>query len=1242
MPSSGRPGEGDWPGGIGWLAVHLVLLLISVALATTFDLEPGWVAEQWTVSDGLPSDTIFAVARDPTGGLLLGTGDGLVWFDGREFTVLHAGDPGGPPDNRVVSLSDDGTGGIWVITEAAAVQHRTAAGIRDYGVLAPVTRPVRWTSDLTPPLVFTGLGVYELRDPPVLRADLAPDIVSMLVDEQGILLDSGHGHLSASSLEGPWVAPDPASAGARYVASDVARRHSSRYAFEAAGVVRNGRVLLPLGWPALAVLELGQETWVATGGAGLLRIRPTPLRVHAPPPGIPGASQVVRDVLTGAIWASGGLSARWWSVEGPTPHFQRVELDGRLWETNDKADLFPVSSRTARWWWSMEGMRPQQSGDDADVLVLGAPVTPPCESTLQALWTLPGGGRATALGDVLENGEWRSRTPRCDNQLRGTRAAVSLPGRGMLLGGFRGLVLLPDDGSAPVPLAGPARLSVRHLRVEDGRVWMATELDGLCTLEVERLDAGGWRCVGNGNGLGVSVAHASFADALGRTWVATNRGLRVAETAALDAFARGDRTEVPFVSLGPEWGLLKPELNGFAGFSGLEGDDGHLWFPAAGGVVEVRPDELQVPSALVARAVPPLPAALPVDAAPVEARLVVEPLDWAPLVQLRYRVGNRPWTTTEPDLHLGSLPPGDSMIEVEGRLLGDWLPLLSTTITREPRLTERATFPLLVLLGVMAILVLAAAARNRALAARQRALAAEVERQTAALAERNRQLAEQAVALTVQNETISQQASRLLEVDELKRKLIADLAHELRTPLTLVMGALGQPSPDVPTATRNATRLKTLLDELFDLSRLETGTLRLRVRQLDLRALVGALVDRFRLAFQSAGRELEVILPDAPVPAWGDAHLLEKVIGNLVINALRHGAGRTEVLLRTQEGSACLEVADGGPGIPVADRARVFERFVQLSTGDTRERDGAGIGLSLARELVELHGGDIHVEDRARFCVRLPLGQAHVALDDVDLEWAPPEPAAGLQRPPVAPDRPQVLLVEDNDELRAFIAGLLRVRWTVAEARDGREGLEAVRRLRPLVVVSDVRMPRLDGLGMGRAMRADPAVAATPVLLVSAKTQEEDRVAGLELAQDYLCKPFGAAELMARTENLLRAGAPEAAAPARPEHEARFLDALAAAVAANLGDPEFSAADLARKLGMSQRVLQVRMKELDLPAPVTWLLEARLREAQSLLRAGRFQTVSEVASAVGLSRAYFTRAYAAWAGQPPGRVARDG
>ena len=1230
--------------------LRLLLLLTSLALGRSTELEPGWVAEQWTVRDGLPSDMIYDMAEDPTGGLLLATADGLVHFDGRTFDPRHAGEPGGAPDEPIIALAPDGAGGVWAVTGTATVQHRTASGVRDYGRLAKVTRPVGMGANTFPPLLLTDAGVFELRDPPVPRTDLPTGIWRILVDEQGAVLSIGDASFVWDPASGALQPTDHEATHARERARYLLMRQSSRYTFGQEGFARDGRVLLKPDWPASRALEIGDATWVSTGGAGLFLIHPTPLRTHPPPAGTEGAASVLYDALTDAIWAMHPASGRWWSPDGPSPRFERVQIDGRVWTAAARSELTPYATRTRRWWWTDQGVRPQASRDDEALLVLGAPVTAPDPDTRNdagwVSWALPDGSLMTAVGDVLVGETWRARSRDRSYMSAVGRilAVVGLPGGGALLGGFGGLVRVPDDGGDAVPVPGMEGVSVRHLRLDDGWIWASTQTRGLCATAAAGISAPVWRCLGTSAGLDHPLVHASLQDALGRTWVSTNRGFRVALTRALQAYARGERSEVPFLTLDETWGLPSAELNGYNGNAALARGDGRLWFPGAAGVVEVRPDALVLPTALVARASPPLPAALPADHTPVETHLVVEPLAWARSVQLRVRVGDGPWVATGPDLHLGAFPAGVSPVVVQARLLDDWQTVLSAEVDRAPRLTERAFFPLLVGVGVLGVAVGVAVARNRALLARQAALAAEITRQTADLAAQNRQLGQLAVELTAKNQTISEQATRLQQLDELKRKLIADLAHELRTPLTLVMGALEQRSPDVPTATRNAARLQTLLDELFDLSRLEAGSLRLRARRLDLVAFAAALAERFQAGFEAAGRALTLRLPPRPVEAWADAHLLEKVVGNLLVNALRHGAGHTELALEVDEGWARVEVADEGPGVPEADRERIFERFVQLSSGDTRAREGAGIGLALARELVELHGGDIGVTDGARFRLRLPLGQAHLSLDDVDLEERPrsPLPETRSSRSETFPDppRPEVLLVEDNDELRGFMASLLGERWTVAQARDGREGLEAVRRLKPGLVVSDVRMPRLDGLGLARAMRADPSVAAIPILFVSAKTQEEDRVAGLELGDDYLTKPFGSAELLARAQRLLRAAAAaEPLPPSRPAHEAAFLDALAGAVAAGLSNPDFSIAGLARKLAMSERSLQGRMKELDLPPPSTYLLEARLGAAKAMLRAGTFRTVSEVAAAVGLSRAYFTRAYTAWDGQPPGRVA---
>lgn len=1215
----------------------LVLTLFPAAFGRSLAVGEGWVAEQWTVADGLPSDVVFAVAEDPRGGLLLGTGGGLARFDGRTFTTLHPSEPGGPPEDRVQALIPD-PGGVWLVTETGAVQHRTATTTVDHGALAVVTRPVRIWASGPAPLVCTDHGVFELRDVPVRRTDLPPDTQGVVEDAEGTLVKVGGVWFNQSAPGGALVPVDTAHGDARFDAMAAAAHHSRGFEFGPTGIRKDGVVVLPVDWSVEAIQETVDATWIATSGQGLWALHPTPLRVHPGPGSSPGVSRVLADPLTQTVWANDVRHEHWWSPDAAQPNFTHVSYDGRVLPLGQRAGLLPLGTRPTRWWWTDEGLRRQTSPDDAPVLGLGPAEGPPCPEPPYAAWTAADGSHRVSNGDSVLGDTVRAGPRPCNEAMSTAHAAVVVPGSGTLLGGLGGLLLLPEGSDSPRPVEGPDHLHVRHLRIDDGRIWMATEGQGLCSTPVPTLDHPTWRCVGVAEGLDQSLVHASLADSRGYTWLSTNRGLRVAETRALEDYADGRRAEVPFLRLQEDWGLPTAELDGFDGFSALDSGDGRLWFPGVAGLVEVKPGALALPDRLSLVVDPPLPDTLPSAYEPVHASLHVTPLTWAPQATFRYRVGEGGWRATGADLTLDRFPPGDARVEVQARLIGDWQPVVSQVVWRTPTLTERPAFPYLVAVGSVLALAGVYLVRDRVARRRQAVLVAEVERQTAALSRQNTQLATQADELAARNAQISAQAAQLAQLDELKRRLIADLAHELRTPLTLVVGALDRGKPDVATARRNADRLRTLLDELFDLSRLHHGGLQLRAKAVDLRVFCSALAARFEDAFSARGRGLEVTLPETPLVAWADPHLLEKIVGNLLANALRHGAGRTELVLGSDDDWAVVEVTDEGPGIPPADRERIFERFVQLSTGDTRAREGAGIGLSLARELVELHGGELRVVEGATFRLRLPLGQAHLALDDVE----PSEGPAALAVPAatdLTDGRAEVLLVEDNDELRTFMAALLGERWNVTEARDGREGLELAQKRRPGVVVTDVRTPHLDGLAMVRAMRADTALADVPVLFVSAKTQDEDRAAGLELGQGYLCKPFGSAELVARTQALLGAAGLPPEPSTRPEHEAAFLTSLEAVVTATLADPDFGVERLARKQGMSVRSLQERMKELGLPPPRSYLLEARLAAADGHLRAGRFRTVSEVAAAVGLSRAYFTRAYTAWAGHPPGRVA---
>ncbi|MGW5670990.1 ATP-binding protein, partial [Micromonospora sp. NPDC003776] len=396
-------------------------------------------------------------------------------------------------------------------------------------------------------------------------------------------------------------------------------------------------------------------------------------------------------------------------------------------------------------------------------------------------------------------------------------------------------------------------------------------------------------------------------------------------------------------------------------------------------------------------------------------------------------------------------------------------------------------------------------------------------------------------------------AEALAELDAAKSAFFANVSHELRTPLTLIAGpvrdALTDPAQPLPAelrrrlelVDRNAARLHRLVDSVLDFTRLEAGRLKPERVALDVGRFTRELAAAFAPAVERAGLTFEVDSPRLPRPAYLDQGMWEKIVLNLLANAVKatlHGTVRLRVA--DDDGWIRLTVADTGVGIPADQLPRLFQRFQRVTGPTGRSAEGTGIGLALVRELVLLHDGTIEAESApgagATFTVRLPYGSPEAP--GPAAESAGPTAAAGAlaaelvadptEAGAVAPgDGPRILLVDDNADLRAYVADLLAPQFRVRTAADGRAALADLRADPPDLVLADVMMPGLDGFGLLAAVRADPATADLPVVLLSARAGPEAAVEGLAAgADDYLVKPFSASELRARIRaNLDRARA---------------------------------------------------------------------------------------------------------------------
>ncbi|MEV4397728.1 SpoIIE family protein phosphatase [Nonomuraea sp. NPDC049607] len=387
-------------------------------------------------------------------------------------------------------------------------------------------------------------------------------------------------------------------------------------------------------------------------------------------------------------------------------------------------------------------------------------------------------------------------------------------------------------------------------------------------------------------------------------------------------------------------------------------------------------------------------------------------------------------------------------------------------------------------------------------------------------------------------------AEQLAELDRAKTMFFANLSHEFRTPLTLMLGPaedlLGSVLREadrerVRTVHANALRLLKLVNTLLEFSRGEEGALPAEPRPVDLGALTAEVASLFQAAVERGGLSLVVDCPPLPRPVLVDPDLWEKVVLNLLSNAFKFTLrGEIRVRVDVAGDRARVTVGDTGVGIPAAELPRLFERFRRVAGTRARSGEGSGIGLALTRELVERHGGVIEVEsvlgEGSTFTVLLPFapdGQASgtaagsgahaAAFVQEALGWVPNDPAA-------AERAPEVLVVDDNADMRAHLVRLLSPHWRVAAVADGEAALRAVAQAPPELVLTDVMMPGLDGYGLLRALRADERTRTIPVIMVSARAGQEATVEGLESgADDYLIKPFTAAELVARVGTHLRA-----------------------------------------------------------------------------------------------------------------------
>ncbi|KAF1045926.1 chemotaxis protein CheB [Xylophilus sp.] len=409
-------------------------------------------------------------------------------------------------------------------------------------------------------------------------------------------------------------------------------------------------------------------------------------------------------------------------------------------------------------------------------------------------------------------------------------------------------------------------------------------------------------------------------------------------------------------------------------------------------------------------------------------------------------------------------------------------------------------------------------------------------------------------------ESARERLHRLAELDRTKTEFFSNVSHEFRTPLTLILAPLEDVQMhaaasvalrcELEVAARNAKRLLNLVDTLLDFSQIEAGRLRAQFEMVDLAALTRDVAGLFRSAAERLGVALHVDCPPLSAPVPVDRQMWEQIVSNLLANALKHTfEGSVTVGLAELGQHVQLTVADTGVGIPEDELDNVFMRFHRVRGMRSRTDEGVGIGLAMVHGMVQLHRGRVRVRSRpgrgSTFTVWLnrtvafsadrqqrqrPARNVALQLAREADRWAAPQAgavaAAGVMESVLGPARPEmparvpharVLVVDDNADMRDYLARVLGLYWDVVVAHEGEEALALARSQRPDLVLTDVMMPGLDGFGLLRRLREDDELKATPVVLVTARAHEQAAIDGLLAgADDYVAKPFASRELVAR------------------------------------------------------------------------------------------------------------------------------
>jgi signal transduction histidine kinase/ligand-binding sensor domain-containing protein/AraC-like DNA-binding protein len=817
-------------------------------------------------------------------------------------------------------------------------------------------------------------------------------------------------------------------------------------------------------------------------------------------------------------------------------------------------------------------------------------------------------------------------------------------------------------------------------------LWIGTQNGGLNKFD---RSTGTFRSFVMQDGLPSNTIHGILEDKVGNLWLSTNQGLVQFDPV----------TEIVSNIFTVEDGLVGNEFNEGAFFKNR---DGIMYFGGTNGLNYFNPEEIKQKSTYSAPVVitgfslsgtPVLPNDTINDRVVLERSILFTDeitlthkdrfisftfakLDFSAPKKVKYRFRldgfEEQWNEVDASqryISYTNLPSGNYRLLLAGTnsdgILSDETVL---TLNILPPFWQTTWFRLLIGLVILMIFLLILQVRTQILENQKRLLIEEVEARTKDLKEANR-------LLERQKDEIQGMAQKLHESDQMKLKFFTNISHEFRTPLTLIMGPtekllsreryddVHSVKQELELMHRNQRRLYKLINQLLEVRRVEAGNLKLTVAEDDIAAYLETIYRLFMPYAEKKQIEFRFESLPSSLRMLFDADKIEKIFYNLLSNAFKYTPVKGNILFQLdtveEDEKEYLRVCvrDSGPGIAPEHLPHIFDRFYQITKKHHAGRFSSGIGLSLSRDLIEIHHGRIEAESGIEgtcFSVYLPLDRGIYTLDEI-LEESDTDPtmeyissmletyeytgASHADKPLVGEVMFRILVVEDNLDMQKFLYDQLSEQYHVTLAQHGKEGLELCRETLPDLILSDIMMPEMDGLEFCRNVKEDVLTSHIPIILLTAKSGTEDQVIGLEEgADDYITKPFNPEALQLKIRNILEnrkrlAEKFESSASYIPENiqisqiDQGFLEKLIKLVEDNIDDSELSGDSIATEMGMSKGNLYKKLKTLTGMTVNIFVRNIRLKVAARLLKRGHYN-ISEVAYAVGFNNPkYFSTCF---------------